>query len=426
MTEPIDLSPAAPAAGHARAGGRSDVIGSGVAVAASAAGGNLLGAAITVALAHYYSGARFGALAALLAIGLVATVPATGMQYVIARRAAQSDLGEHEHDRTSLRYAVVLGVGIALTVCALSPLLSAFLDVPVAAVMAVGVSVAPYMLNSAQLGTLLARTRLVRFAIGQVVLAALRFAGIAVACALHAGVTGVMVALAVSTALAVGCCVPLTGLRTWTAGLPGERTFARDIARATLDLAGISVVMNMDLLLARHYLSAAESGVYALGALFAKAGLWAAQFVPQLIFARLARSDRRRTLLMRGVIADAAVGVLVLAGALALGRPVLQVVSGDADPVAAARLAPLFALLGAGWAICYLVLLASVATQDRGPSRVLWVMVAAEALCVIAFLHASAMAILATVTVGTALLAGAMTGWSCRPATRTMPLSAGS
>ncbi len=412
---PSQVPPAgvAPAGNTAIAGG---AMGIGTAVAASATLSNLFGALITIALAHTYSGAQFGALAALLSVGLVVAVPATGLQYVVARRTARAGLRPGQHDRTSLRLAAVLGAGLAGLVCLLSPLLAGFLTVSTTAVVFVGLSVAPYMINAAQLGTLLAQPRLGRFAVGQATLAGLRFAGVAAAILAGADAAGVMLALLVATALAVLCCVPLTGRHTWTSALPADARFVRELLRAAVALAGMSVVLNLDILLARHYLSAAESGVYALGALFAKAAMWAAQFVPQLIFARLAQDRRPTVLLRRAVTADLAVGLLVLLCAIGFARPVLDVVSdGGADPVAAAQLAPWFALLGTGWAVCYLVLLAAVATQDPRPSQLLWITIVLETVAVAVIFHDSALQILATMLVGTTVCAAVSVAVSVRP-----------
>ena len=381
------------------------------AVAASATLANALGALLTMVLAHTYTGSQFGALAALLGLGLIVTVPASGLQYVVARRTAAAALGDGVHDRTALRSAAVAGAGLALAMVLAAPLLAGFLAVPAAAVGLVGLTVPPSMLAAAQAGTLLARPRLTRFAGAQLLVAVLRFAAVVAACAAHADVTGVMLALALGTAAAVLCCLPLTGVRTWTARLPGGRGYAGELVRATVALAGASVVLNLDILLARHYLSARDSGVYALAALFAKAALWAAQFVPQLIFARLAGATGRGRLLLRAVAADLVVGAAVLLVAVLAARPLLALVAGTgehrADPAAAAGLAARFAVLGTAWAVVLLVLLASVALRSTAAARMLWSVAALEAVAVAAYWHHSATEILAAVTAGTVLMAAA-------------------
>ena len=404
MLEPIDVPPRDQASVAPAVPGEGGLLAGGAALAASSTVSNAIGALITIALARTFSGAQFGGLAALLSIALVATVPATGLQYVIARRTSEAALARSAHDRTGLRYSVLLGVALAVVLAAGSSVLSAFLGVPALAIVVVGLTIIPYMINAAQLGALLGASSYSRFAMAQFVLAATRLSAVVLACASHASMTGVMLCLLMATWLTVLCCVRLTGLRTWTATLPATTDFAREIAQATLALAGMSVVMNLDILLARHYLSGDDSGTYALGALFAKAALWIAQFVPQLIFPRLARSFGQRPLLIRGIAADIAVGGAVLAIAVSGARPMLDVVSGHANPAAAARLAPLFAVLGTAWALCYLLVLSSVAARNQVPARILWVVVAAEAVAVALRWHHGAEEIVVTCIVGTVVL----------------------
>lgn len=413
MREPTDGPATARPSGPA--GGKLDrPIAAGSTLAASTAVSNAFGALIFVVLAHSYAGDAFGGLAALIGLSLIVALPASGLQYVAARRTARAELPAGVHDATSLRWSAVLAVSIAAVVAAAAPLLSRFLDVPGPAVVLVGATVVPYMINCVQLGTLLGHASWTRLAVAQMFLAGSRLGGVVVASSLHQGLTGVMAWLFVATWASVLFCAGLTGLRTWTARLPAGTDLARELAAATLTLAGISVLINLDLLLARHYLSADDSGTYALAALFAKAALWSAQFVPQLIFSGLARGSGSRVALRRAMFADVAVFVAVLAVAVVAARPLLDLVSRDAHVSDAARLAPLFAVLGAGWALCYLVLLSAIATRTGVAGRLLWVMLAAET-AIVAVWHHSAAQIVAVCAAGSLVLAACLAAVALSP-----------
>jgi hypothetical protein len=89
---------------------------------------------------------------------------------------------------------------------------------------------------------------------------------------------------------------------------------------------------------------------------------------------------------------------------------VVRAIAGD-DPgyAAAVDLAVPFAVLGTLWALVQLALLAAVAGGDPRPGRLLWVVVAVEALIVTVGPHGSPAAILAVGLVCTSVLAVAAT-----------------
>jgi O-antigen/teichoic acid export membrane protein len=394
----------------------------GSALAAGAVLANLLSFGLTVVLARFYDHAQFGALAALLGLQFIAAVPATGLQYVVARRTAAAKLPIGRHHRSSLVTSLVLG-GVLMSIGLLaSPILGAALHVPAVAVVWVAVLVLPYTINTGQLGTLLGHAQYARFAIAQILMAGGRLTVTMVAAALSFGVVGASGAMAIGTGLATAAAVPLTGWRGWTEPSNDghhEVGILREMAHASGAIAGLAALINIDILLARHYLSAADSGIYALGALFAKASLWGAQFIPQLIFPKLAATGDRRKLIIGALGVVISIGVAVLLGAIVLGHPLLKVVSGDSDPNAAAMLTPRFALLGVTWAVCQLVLIAAVAQRNPWPIRLLWPLLMVELIVVIAALHGSTDQILNTCLISAAVIALVVTTALVLPTRRT-------
>jgi O-antigen/teichoic acid export membrane protein len=366
---------------------------------------NALGYGLTVLLTRSYGPAEYGALGALLGVGLIAGIPAGALQYVLARRTAAGDLPADRNERAGLRLSVLVGVVLGGLVVLLSPVEDAFFHLggPWPALW-LGVMLVPYSVQGALLGALLGHERYAAFAGGQVLTAGARFlAGVATA-ALSLSVAGAMGALAVGTLLASVVLWWMCGPASWQ--LPGRpRDLLADLVRACSAIAGVIVLSNLDLLLARHFLAPAASGAYALAALFGKACLWGAQFVPALVFPRLARDGSGRGLLLRSGMAAAAVGAAgILAAAVAAG-PVVRVVAGD-DPGydSAVRLAVPFAVLGTLWALVQLALLAAVAAGDPLPGRLLWAAVAVEAVAITLGPHDSAGAILAIALACTVVL----------------------
>jgi hypothetical protein len=236
-----------------------------------------------------------------------------------------------------------------------------------------------------------------------------------VTAALGLSVSGAMAALAVATLLAAVVVWQLSGPGSWRRRAEdGWRRLLPDLWRASSAIAGVIVLSNVDLLLARHFLSREDSGEYALASLFAKACLWGAQFVPALVFPRLAGPGAApgagRGLLLRAAAAAAAVGGTGILLAAVAGGPIVRLVAGDDTGYAGTvALAVPFAVLGTLWALVQLALLAAVATGDPRPGRLLWVLVTVEVLVIVFGPHQTAAQLLAVCLVTTvALLVGAV------------------
>jgi len=371
---------------------------------------NALGYGLTVLLTRSFGPAEYGALGALLGVGLIGGIPAGALTYVLARRTAAAELPAGANERAGFRLSITVGAVVGGLVIVLAPVADAFfhLGSPWPAFW-LGVMLLPYSVQGALLGGLLGHERYTAFAAGQLLTALARFAAGVVTALLALSVAGAMAALAVGTFAAAAGLWWMCGPASWS--VPGRsRDLLADLARACSAIAGVIVLSNVDLLLARHFLSREESGAYALAALFGKACLWGAQFVPALVFPRLARDGSGRGLLLRSAAAAAGVGAAGILVASVAAGPVVRVIAGD-DPgyAEAVNLAVPFAILGTLWALVQLALLAAVAAGDPRPGRLLWVVVAVEALVIAVGPHDSPAGILAVSLVCTGVLAVAAT-----------------
>ena len=371
---------------------------------------NALGYGLTVLLTRSFGPAEYGALGALLGVGLIGGIPAGALTYVLARRTAAAELPAGANERAGLRLSITVGAVVGGLVIVLSPVADAFfhLGSPWPALW-LGVMLLPYSVQGALLGGLLGHERYTAFAAGQLLTALARFAAGVATALLALSVAGAMAALAVGTFAAAAGLWWMCGPASWS--VPGRsRDLLADLARACSAIAGVIVLSNVDLLLARHFLSREESGAYALAALFGKACLWGAQFVPALVFPRLARDGSGRGLLLRSAAAAAGVGAAGIVVASVAAGPVVRVIAGD-DPgyAEAVNLAVPFAILGTLWALVQLALLAAVAAGDPRPGRLLWVVVAVESLIIAVGAHDSPATILAVSLACTSVLAVAAT-----------------
>jgi O-antigen/teichoic acid export membrane protein len=395
----------------------------------------------------------YGALAALLALVLVGSVPGLALQAVVARRTALAGGSVWPGARWLVGRA---GLGLALLAVVAGPALVLFLHLDSAVpLLWLALALAPTPLLFAVQGLLQGRERFAALATVMVAGAGVKLAiGLALVAA-GSGVSGAMAGVA-----AGGILAALAGLRlaapravdnpapsspgsaTLPVGAPlleaggavrpgvGGATRARvggaerpgiggavrpgpgwwrEVGGATTGLLGLFLLANLDVLLARHYLDRAAAGRYALGAVVAKIAFWAPQFVVTIVFPRLVGGAGRRRLLGTsalviggfGGLLAAALAVAALAG---LAVPVLGGGYADLGP-----LLPLFAALGTGLALVQLLLFEGIATRDRGMGRAVAVALVAEVALVAGPLHGSVGQVVGAALAVVAALA--TTGW---------------
>jgi O-antigen/teichoic acid export membrane protein len=161
-----------------------------------------------------------------------------------------------------------------------------------------------------------------------------------------------------------------------------------------------------DLVLARHYLSAADSGAYAVGAVLTKGALWAPAVVTVIALPKMALGSART--LRVGMALVAACGV-VLVGASALLGELAMTLAGGPGYRQLAPLAPMFAAVGALYALAFLFINARIAAGVSWPSAPLW-LATAGLFGAVALLDPPTMGRIVTCAVVTAIVATAAMG----------------
>jgi O-antigen/teichoic acid export membrane protein len=362
-----------------------------------------------VVMAFLLGPAAYGALAALLALVLVGSVPGLALQAVVARRTTLAG-GAAWPGAGWLVGRAGLGLGL-LTVLA-GPGLVLFLHLDSAVpVVWLALALAPTPLLFAVQGLLQGRERFGALAAVMVAGAAVKLAAGLALVAAGLGVSGAMAGVAAGALLAslagLRLAAPLRGASNREAGL--ERGWWREVGTATTGLLGLFLLANVDVLLARHYLDRAAAGRYALGAVVAKIAFWAPQFVVTVVFPRLVGAADPRRLLAGSAGLIVGFGVLLAGGLVVADRAGLIVPVLGGGYAGLGPLLPLFAALGTALALVQLLLFEGIATRDRRMGRAVAVALVAEVALVAGPLHGSVGQIAGT-ALGVAL-ALATTGW---------------
>jgi O-antigen/teichoic acid export membrane protein len=185
--------------------------------------------------------------------------------------------------------------------------------------------------------------------------------------------------------------------------LAGHPQLARKIVHATWPIFGMVLLINLDVMLARHHLPAAEAGDYAVGAVITRIALWLPQAVGVVVLPRLADpEDRRRAMPWAlGLIAllDSAVVLVAV-----VFRGSLFEMIGGSQYGSYGDQAWLFAVIGSMLALAYLLLYSRIATADRWSSAAVWVAVVAEIGLATLWLHGSLVEVATAALISTGVL----------------------
>lgn len=283
-----------------------------------------------VAISRRLEPAAYGGLGALLGLLLVLAVPVGALQIAITRKvAARRDAGSTQVPQVIvgplLAEAVVWGALISIGLAAAAPLLRVFLHLPtLSSAVMLGVYVLPAAIGLVPKAVLLGQRRFRLVAAGMLAGAATRLVLGIVLVEQGAGIDGAMGATVLGEVVTAAILLP--ALRAVVSGpdhLDPLRVRWRDASGAVLAFAGFWVLTSVDTLLARHYLSREESGLYAAAATGARSVMFFSAAVSIVAFPRFAegRGDPKGR--------AALVQALMVVGLLGFGAAAATVVAPD-------------------------------------------------------------------------------------------------
>jgi O-antigen/teichoic acid export membrane protein len=371
-------------------------------VSAGVAGNQFASYLLNVLAARLLVPAAFGELGSLLAVLVIGAVPAMGMQTVTALRVARRDsVGE------LVALGLATGAVITAVVLAATPLLMGLLhlDSPAPGIF-VALALAGVTFTGLCYGILQGQHRFTAMSVLLLTDAVVRVGGTLVGLLVTRTATGALAGTAIGAA-----AVAITG---WVVtGRPRPRkhgkSHVRDVLHAVSAMLALVLLVNLDLVLARHYLPAHDAGEYAVGAIVAKIAYWLPQAVAILVLPRLASEQGRRRVVPIALAVCGALDLVVLAGAAFLGPTVVSVIGGSDYAASPIPVWP-FALVGSMLSLVQILLFSRIASNDRWSTLLIWGAVAVEIVLVTTWLN-GALTQVVTATViatGTLVCAGAL------------------
>lgn len=356
---------------------------------------NALSYAFALILSRAFGPADFGAFSVLSSYGIVLSVPAGAFQIIVARHVASQD------SRVSgVRLALLIGSTLAAVSIVASPFLREVFRLESAwSVIWLALTLVPMTLTGAFQGLLLGQRRHVGLSGLYISNAVGRLGAGVVAAILGLNVTQVFALL-----FFVSAVVAAQGAVACRANLADDSSSKlwNDLVRATSALGAFIALTNIDVILARVFLTEIDSGGYALAATFGRAVGWGTQFIALLMVPRMQTIGRVRTLFQaHGLILVLGLSCVI---AIAIAPSWWMRLVGGQQYEQFGMLAVACVALGVLWALVQLNLFAEMGLDGVLLGRVTWIIIAIEALVVSLWFHDSALQIVAVSAVGASII----------------------
>lgn len=361
-----------------------------VLVSAALIGSNAAMYLLNIMAARLLVPEALGELGSLLAVLVVGVVPAMGVQMAVALKTARSMAGGEAWDsRTGSTFGLGLAAAVIVSGCMLaaSPGLVALLHLDsFAAPLCLAASLFPLTLIGTFHGILQGSRRFKALA-RLVALEGIGKAGGALAGLL---LTGTATGALAGTVLGASVVAVIGWLTCHKPRLtrPEHGSFSA-VLHAIAGLAGIVVLVNLDLVLARHELPAAATGGYVVGAIVTKIAYWLPQAIGVLVLPRLAEAHRKARTVLLALGICATINVLFVGGTL-LFEPLVISLVGGAQYAGSGLPMWLFALTGSLFSLVQLLLYSRIASSDRATTVAVWAAVGLEVVLITQWLNGSA------------------------------------
>lgn len=367
-------------------------------VTAGAMTANIAGYLLQLLAGRWLGVTGYSAFASLLAVQLLAAVPALALQNVVARELVRGAAVATVRGLTRRCAMIVAVVAVALV-----PAVAVLLHVSAVAAGGALIAAPVLVLLSGEQGILQGTNRfrslatvLGGSAIARVAPALIALAvGAGAATALWGAALGLLAATTaanrisrIALAATDAGSKPLPSSSADVARTPAEvrSTGARigaaraaDVAavlRAAQVQAALMALSSADLIVARIVLDEADASRYALGAIATKIAFWLPQAVGVVLYPRMAQPQHSVRALRSALGVLAAVGLVAVVGAAVLA-PLAPLFAGrDYAPIQ--DLLWLFALAGALLAVLQGALLSAIAADRTAPAAVIWAGLAVE------------------------------------------------
>ena len=361
--------------------------------------GNGAAYALSMVAARVLTPEDFGAMGALLGLLVILATLGISAQALTARRVASAGPLRAAVEAQAIRLSVYIGIGLAVLAVLLTWPVSVIFTIPPVAVATGVLSIGFVVIGSVAMGIAQGREQHLKLAGAFIANGVSRAVGGVVGVLVLQSVSGVGIGIMIGCAVGAAISYQLVAPRTWGRQLSdGIGVEFGHVAHALLVLFTLT---NVDVLLARVFLTEAQSGEYSVGVLLAKIAFFLPNAIIIVLFPKMAAGDSRRAVFVATGL-TACVGLVITSVSFLLGDLVIRILGG-AQYVELGSEAWLFALEGSAFALVQVLLYARLAAQDRRAVVAVWVALVVLIIIVAGWRHDSVAEIVTTV-VGVSLI----------------------
>lgn len=339
--------------------------------------------------------AEFGALGALLGLLVIISTVGIAMQAFTARRVAVATSDRSVVEGETIRLASIVAAIIIIGGLLLAWPVGVLFQIPFFAVATGIASIGFVILGSAAMGIAQGREEHLRLSWAFIANGVGRATGGIVGVVILQSVTGVGVGVMIGCAVGAFVSYRLICPGAWAAAIP--KGVPAEFGHVVHALAVLFTLTNVDVLLARIFLTEDQSGEYAVGVLLAKIAFFLPNAIIIVLFPKMTGGRSNRTVYLATGL-TACVGLVITGFSFLFGNLVIRILGG-AQYTELGSEAWLFALEGSAFALVQVLLYARLATQDTRAVLAVWAALVVLVAVVALWRHDSVADIVITVVV---------------------------
>lgn len=369
-----------------------------VLVGAATLVGNGAAYLLSMVSARILNKADFGALGALLGLLVILATLGISTQALAARRVATATTDREQVEEQLIRLSVFLGFGVIVAGIAVAWPVGMIFTIPALAV-ATGIgSLGFVIVGSAAMGIAQGREEHTRLSLAFIANGGSRAVGGIIGVVVLASVTGVGIGILIGCAVGAVIAYLLVRRPEWKPfGTKVGAGIGVELGHVVHALMVLFTLTNVDVLLARFFLTEDQSGQYAVGVLLAKIAFFLPNAIVIVLFPKMSAEESRRTVYIATGL-TAVVGAVITATAFLLGDLVARILGGQ-QYVSMGDVIWLFALEGSAFALVQVLLYARLAAQDRKAVVAVWIALVTLVVVVATWRNDSVTDIVTTVVV---------------------------
>lgn len=323
---------------------------------------------LSMVSARVLAPAAFGALGALLGLLVIISTVGIATQAFTARRVAVAGADSAEVEGEAIRLATLVGLVILLGGAIVAWPVGFIFDIPLLAV-ATGIgSIAFVIIGSAAMGIAQGREEHMRLSWSFIANGVGRAVGGVIGVLALQSVTGVGIGIFLGCAVGAAIAYRLSCPGAWANAV--AKGAPREFLHVVHALMVLFTLTNVDVLLARIFLTEDQSGEYSVGVLLAKIAFFLPNAIIIVLFPKMTGGRSNRTVYLATGL-TAVVGLVITGFSFLLGDLVIRILGG-AQYTELGSEAWLFALEGSAFALVQVLLYARLATQDQRAVLAVW------------------------------------------------------